>query len=96
MIDSIGWGYYLSDISMNPTNKHIAEHPCAEGYANTLYFPHHDKYENCVGYWLGSPAAFDEKSVLHVQYEGAVGSIGYSSSLRAFRPVICLPSSEFK
>ena len=92
-------GYYTGNIE-NPTTYSVLK-----TNLDTLYYPHTDEYEHCIGYWLASPNAKSEGDMMMVHYEGGVGEFYYngmkfgqdcSSKYYAFRPVVCLPSSLFE
>ncbi|MBQ3416131.1 MAG: hypothetical protein IJH39_12520, partial [Clostridia bacterium] len=86
-------GYFVGD-SANPTTKYISVSSKA-GYNDTLYFPHQEGVDNgnCYGYWLASPSASSAYHVMFVDYDGGVYGGSYGNARRAFRPVVCLPSS---
>ncbi|MBR0350922.1 MAG: hypothetical protein IJH76_03795 [Clostridia bacterium] len=102
MSDTIGWGYYVSRNSSVGTSTY-AEMSGSEGYINssngnynTLYFPHSSSWNSTYGYWLASPSAYYASEVMYVSYDGNVANYGYDRASRAFRPVVCLPSSVFE
>ena len=82
-------GYYIGD-SNNPTSTSI-NMSGTTGYSNTLYYPN---TINCYGYWLASPSAHNSY-VAEVYRDGSICDYGYHGNVHAFRPVICLPVSEF-
>ena len=84
-------GYYVGTAE-NPTTYWI-DYSSKEGYNNTLYYPHQEEFDNCLGYWLASPSASDVYDVMDVDYYGSVINDYYGGSSLAFRPVVSLPSN---
>lgn len=84
-------GYYVGT-SANPTTTHISLSNTL-GYKNTLYYPHTITWKLAVGYWLASPSAHSESSVVAIRRDGGLNSGTYDYTSLAFRPIICLPSS---
>jgi hypothetical protein len=86
-------GWYIG-ASENPSSTYISLSG-KEGYNNTLYYPHKEKFdsEKCYGYWLASPSASGYRNVMIVIYNGSVGSNYYNSTYYAGRPVVSLPSN---
>ena len=62
-------------------------------YKSTLYFPHKDGYDDCDGYWVASPSAYETFSVLGVSYYGDVYYNYYDSYYLGVRPLVCLKSN---
>jgi len=65
--------------------------------SNNMYFPHKsavsDGSNSITGYWLASPYAGYAHGVMLVCYDGGLDYYSYSNDLRAFRPLVRLPSS---
>ena len=94
-------GYYVSRTNNPPTtSEYYAGMSGSQGYpdathADPLYYPHagSSQWNSTTAYWLALPSARDTSRVMAVDYSGYVGSIDYSSTNCACRPVVCLPSS---
>ena len=85
-------GYAIGN-SANPTTVNV-DLSSKTGYNNTLYFPHQEIIDKCAGYLLASPSAYTENHVLSEANEGALFEFRiFKGDSRAFRPVICLPTS---
>ena len=91
MIDGYN-GYYVSGTNNPPTTS---EYRVSKSTTDRLYYPHNKIYEKCHGYWLASPSAYSNGSVVHVECYGSVYSYGYGDTNFAFRPVVSLPSNIF-
>lgn len=89
-------GYYIGTTDM-PTDVSVSVSTIGTGYADTLYYPHKEKYEGCQGYWLSSPAATNAivKCTMIVHCDGSlVGSTTASAAgwIPGVRPLVSLPS----
>lgn len=84
-------GYGISDTT--PVTSTYVDLSNDTGYGNTLYYPHQEDVSSCYGYWLASPSARYDDTVMNVYCGGYVTNNDYNSSNYAFRPVVCLPSS---
>ena len=66
------------------------------GFKDSLYYPHGNTSENswndCYGYWLASPSAFNANCVMCVYCDGSVGSIYCNDNYCGVRPVVSLSS----
>ena len=87
--DSIGWGYYIGD-SENPTTYKVRK-----SNSDILYYPHTSEWNSCDAYWLASPSANQSDTIMYVDFSGYLCHNQNYQNNRAFRPVICLPSSIF-
>ena len=63
----------------------------ALGTTYKTFFPHTRSYDDCVGYWLASPSADDDRFLLDIHYTGAVACANYTAGL-GVRPIVCLQS----
>ncbi len=82
-------GYYVGN-KETPTTT-LYDLSSDRGYNDTLYFPHQDKIDDCLGYWLASPSAFSTNHLMDVNFNGSVKSNNYFGSL-GVRPVVSLIS----
>ena len=89
---SDGLNGYFVGTAENPTT-YFLNYSSKEGYNNTLYYPHQERVDSCLGYWLASPSAYDVYNVLSVHYVGYVNICDYNYIALAFRPVVSLPSN---
>lgn len=71
-------GYYVGNTS-SPSTTNINMLSDANGYADTLYYPHTISVSNCSGYWLASPSAFGAHIVMSVFNNGDVSNYHYSN-----------------
>ncbi len=83
-------GYYIGT-SENPTSYFVFQFSTG-GYDNTLYYPYQEYVDWCHGYWLASPSAIDEDSIIGVGHNDSVGSDG-GSYYMSLRPIISLPNN---
>lgn len=90
MSDSLD-GYYVGT-SANPKIS-IENMSSTPGYSDTLYYPHTSPWNSTYGYLLASPSADSTLDVMNVYCNGNVSSNTYDYTNRAFRPIVCLPSS---
>ena len=51
-----------------------------------------EELSNCYGYWLASPSAYNERSVMSVLYDGCMGDNIFYSNASSVRPLVCLNS----
>ena len=91
------FGYNISRINNPPTEQSV-NMSGSEGYidssnADSLYYPHTARWEATDGYWLATSARSAIDFTMIVSCTGEVSQTNYGSSLYAFRPVVCLPSS---
>ena len=86
-------GYYIG-IETNPTTVGVDMISDTIGYADKLYFPYQESYNECNAYWLASPSAYNNTNLLTVNYNnGYIGTAGAAYQVVGIRPVVCLPSS---
>jgi len=95
-------GYFVGT-SANPekSSSYYAYQSGTTGYTDPLYYPHPldsngnpDTFttdNNCYGYWLVSPSAYDTGDVMRVNYGGGVSISSFSIAGNGVRPVVCLP-----
>lgn len=83
-------GYYVGS-SENPTTFNVGE-----PNSDSLYCPYTNSFASCNGYWLASPSAKNTSNLMSIGHSGSVSYYGYTGTDRAFRPIICLPSSAFE
>ena len=84
-------GYYIGTTA-NPTSLFVFYFSNL-GYYNTLYYPYQELVDGCHGYWLASPSAANDSSVVGVGHNDSVGNDGDVYDNMSFRPVISLPSN---
>lgn len=89
--NSTSTGYYLGNTS-SPSTKYIDMSSDANGYADTLYYPHTTSVSNCYGYWLASPSVYSASNVMGVHCKGCVDRRYCNDDDYGVRPVVCLPS----
>ena len=82
-------GYYIGT-SEDPTSYYVFQFSTG-GYDNPLYYPYQIPIDGCHGYWLASPSAIDEDSVMGVGHNDSVGSDG-GNHYMTLRPIISLPN----
>ena len=88
-------GYYVSVTNNQPT-EYYASISETTGYQDTLYYPHKSKWNECYGYWLASPSAVSDSSIMNINCSGYIYYAESATADYAARPVVCLPSSVFK
>lgn len=84
-------GYYVGSRE-NPTTYNVG----MSSYAlqDELYYPHLDIWNNCYGYWLVSPSAYDGGvGEMCVDYIGGVYAYIYYNSKLGVRPLVHLKSN---
>ena len=92
MSGEYNYGYYIGTDNAQTTSP-IVRLSSKTGYSNTLYYPHKSAVDNnCYGYWLASPSAYNEGYVMYVNFSGEVNNYFSGHSIAA-RPVVCLPSN---
>lgn len=81
---------YGTDISDDRDYTNLSSY---EGYSNTLYFPHKEKWNNTIAYWLASVNPKVDNQLMLVFSGGLVydNVANYTSS--GIRPLVCLPSN---
>ena len=82
-------GYYVGT-SQNPSDYYIKGSVMSVGYNNKLYYPHTEVYNGTYCYWLASPSARDNYSVLYVRCNGNANGGAYYASILCVRPVVSL------
>ena len=82
-------GYYIGT-NEDPTSYYVFQFSTG-GYDNSLYYPYHIPIDGCHGYWLASPSAIDENSVMGVGHNDSIGSDG-GNHYMTLRPIISLPT----
>lgn len=90
--NSTSAGYYIGNTS-EPTSYSVKMNSDANGYADTLYYPHTSSYNNCYGYWLAAPSADSSAYVMYIQYNGVIYGTTFNSARYCVRPLVCLPSN---
>ena len=86
-------GWYIGKDNAQTTST-VVGLSSKTGYSNTLYYPHNSSYGNCYGYWLASPSAQNDASVIYVACYGSVCYDVYNSNIYyVARPIVCLPSN---
>ena len=85
-------GYYIGNKEGTTDNYYYLDEDSNTGYGDALYFPHQEELSNCYGYWLASPSAYNERSVMSVLYDGCMGDNIFYSNASSVRPVVCLNS----
>ena len=88
---TVTWGYYIYKDWESNTTVATDLSTNTDGYANTLYFPHHEGTDDCYGYRLASPSAIGRLDVMTVWERGAVGNSNCKASNIAVRPAVYLP-----
>ena len=83
-------GYYIGT-SQDPTSYYVYQFSTG-GYDNPLYYPYQIPIDGCHGYWLASPSAIDEDSVMGVGHNDSIGSDG-GNYYMTLRPIISLPNA---
>ena len=83
-------GYYIGT-DENPTSYFVYNFS-TDGYDDPLYYPYQELVDSCHGYWLASPSAVNDDSVMGVGHNDSVGSDGGEYNM-CFRPIISLPSN---
>ena len=81
---SENWLYVTGDQSKAPASSTLDKYK--------TFFPHSAIYQNCYGYWLASPSAIGNNSLMSVHCDGSVGNYYYFSTAFGVRPVVCLGS----
>ena len=85
-------GYYVGTNS-NPTSTFV-QMSGTNGYSDTLYYPHPEKWNLCNGYWLSSPSANTTNAINIVHYDGKVIYGNYNDAKNTgIRPIVCLKST---
>ena len=83
-------GFYFGTTE-NPSTG-FEDMSASTGYNDTLYYPYTSEYENCHGYWIASPAFYNEDRLVYINYDGHIAHSPYNGYTLGFRPVICLQS----
>ena len=90
---------YCVGTSPTPETKYIgsATIQAMNGFSDLLYYPHSDAsnhpYKSCYGYWLASPGALFDYTLMCVMCDAPVEARGYNDTIScAVRPVVCLKS----
>ena len=83
--DTAGWYFDISSYAgyTNSDNK------------SKMYFPHKESVDddNCWGYWVASPSAYNSDLVLYVSCSGGVGGNDCDDGNFGVGPVVCLESN---
>ena len=96
------YGYYISDVSEVEEEYYNVTWLDNSGYGDTLYFPLVDEAEsssdldtfigNLWAYWLASPSASYEDTLMGIYYNGYIDWAIYDNDGYGYRPVVCLSS----
>ena len=81
---SKAWLYVTGDQSKAPASSTLDKYK--------TFFPHSAIYQNCYGYWLASPSAYLNDSLMFVNSNGNVNYYDYGHTYYGVRPVVCLGS----